>query len=1199
MSAVISPIVGQVGARPGALAVAPPPIEAGNPFRGLAQYQRNDALFARDKDTELIQSRLWSSRVTIMFAGSGVGKSSFLNAKLIPSLEQIFRPEHVAVPDANSWARVDPRKALADAKAQVLAAKPTRRGSIIVLDQFEEVFQHFPTPVLLREFGQELATIAEEESGHNIRLLISLREEFLADLTSLDDFLPGVLSNYYRLRRLTARQAKSIVENTAALAGVPVDAKVEALVRDLSSLDRGQKRSGGVFIDPPYLQIVCHRVWNREHPTGQTPFLWSYAEGEAEGELKAYCREKLAGLARGQRAVVRKALQHLTGPHEAKKCARVNDIACEAHIGNVETLVSALDILAAPDTRILRKWEESAASDWAQQNPGKPRGVYQLYHDMYAPMLWQWKEQQEHHERRRSIAVTLGISAALLFFVVWPAALRLMVTRPVNLPSYGNADEFSAVLDMRNAFGRTMVLRTVGDRIWQHYINKLTTLSALKLDMDGAITYRLAGLASSGRRAAQSDVAGALGPARHLAGTLSNLKGAADAVVVKNRGPQPVVIIGTSDGEIVEWVPGERKGKYRRLVVGTESDEPGAPAVQPWILCLSPDGERAVAARTPLKSESADTGTAAAQRSDVMIETFSTRTGRPIEDAAVLPLPSPARSPGGSSALEQIASSIDRRAAFADMRASCEAGGARFAVMNAQAAAVFDGPRHWTIAESDVRQAAFLGDVVVLASTEIDGVSLRLRAWRLAVDGKGRALPAVLLNLASTSLPWSARLLVRDSRHVLAVRNNAWMWIAPAGGEAMTEAQVLPFDPYADPYSTPGQAYGARPPQMVPQAYDAGRDLVVLTDDVGRIAFSHARRDPLRYSVLPITEQRGANPSGRQLAEASRKSLASGLVASIDEVGTVVRVWRVPADDEPIVAMSVPSPLAAAPVDACPKATQDHDVYCSVGNTWVARVPRVPSDRDKPSGRMTITIERSAPAARMNAWSVEVDADSSPRGVLVSSTGERIVVMLNDGFVYAEQITASSPSKVTENVYAAVFGPGPHRITLLTTDEVKIYDAASMAANRPEWRAPCAALTHWFVPKADESSVLLYSRFWTHRIEPSTGYAKLMGKLTRGGQVWPQVTSVLADAMIDQSQFLPRDGGDRRLVQDGDAVDETHRQFADVEHFEGAASIPHWLGTLAVRSCLARAPTLVSDWRGALCLWEGVSGRRAGVGLGG
>jgi hypothetical protein len=129
--------------------------------------------------------------------------------------------------------------------------------------------------------------------------------------------------------------------------------------------------------------------------------------------------------------------------------------------------------------------------------------------------------------------------------------------------------------------------------------------------------------------------------------------------------------------------------------------------------------------------------------------------------------------------------------------------------------------------------------------------------------------------------------------------------------------------------------------------------------------------------------------------------------------------------------------------------------------------------------------------------------------------------------------------------------------------------------------------------------VLLYSRFWTHRFAQSTGYAKLMGRLTRSGQVWPQVTSVLADGMIDHSQFLPRDGGDRRLVQGEDVVDETHRQFADVEHFEGAVSIPHWLGTLAVRSCLVRAASLSHDWRDALCTWERVSGRRAGVGLGG
>jgi hypothetical protein len=292
--------------------------------------------------------------------------------------------------------------------------------------------------------------------------------------------------------------------------------------------------------------------------------------------------------------------------------------------------------------------------------------------------------------------------------------------------------------------------------------------------------------------------------------------------------------------------------------------------------------------------------------------------------------------------------------------------------------------------------------------------------------------------------------------------------------------------------------------------------------------------------------------------------------------------------------------LTGGCADGCPPASFDHDVYCSVGNAWVARVPRLRSDRDKQSGKVAITIEPNPTVTPTDRWSIEVDADSPPRGVLVSSTGERVVVMLNDGFLYAEQLTASSPSRVSENVYAAVFGPGPHRITLLTTtDEVKIYDAPNMAANRPEWRAPCASLLHWFVPKTDESSVLLYSRFWTHRLEPSTGYAKLMGKLTRGGQVWPQITSVLADGMIDQSQFLPRDGGDKRLVQDGDAVDETHRQFADVEHFEGAASVPHWLGTLAVRSCLVRAASLSNDWRGALCNWEVVSGRRAGVGLGG
>jgi len=57
-----------------------------NPFLGLKPYELEDRkkLYGRDKDLILMKDRIFSARTTLLFAGSGVGKTSFLNAKIRP-----------------------------------------------------------------------------------------------------------------------------------------------------------------------------------------------------------------------------------------------------------------------------------------------------------------------------------------------------------------------------------------------------------------------------------------------------------------------------------------------------------------------------------------------------------------------------------------------------------------------------------------------------------------------------------------------------------------------------------------------------------------------------------------------------------------------------------------------------------------------------------------------------------------------------------------------------------------------------------------------------------------------------------------------------------------------------------------------------------------------------------------------------------
>lgn len=60
------------------------------PYKGLESFQLEDGelFFGRDQDAKRLSAHILSSRFTLLHAPSGVGKTSLLNAKVIPDLEQ-------------------------------------------------------------------------------------------------------------------------------------------------------------------------------------------------------------------------------------------------------------------------------------------------------------------------------------------------------------------------------------------------------------------------------------------------------------------------------------------------------------------------------------------------------------------------------------------------------------------------------------------------------------------------------------------------------------------------------------------------------------------------------------------------------------------------------------------------------------------------------------------------------------------------------------------------------------------------------------------------------------------------------------------------------------------------------------------------------------------------------------------------------
>src|SRR5215218_5869980 len=200
-----------------------------SPYPGLSPYDEGDAdrFFGRRRERDLVVADLLTSRLTVLYGPSGVGKSSLLRAAVLPRLRQgdglPAGGSRRVVAFVDAW-HDDPARAVGAAAGadgdpgaaevpfdEALAQLMLRTGGILllVLDQFEEYFlYHGGDDDRLRVGLPRVLARADVRA----RVLVSLREDALAGLDRLDGAGSPLFGNLLRLGPLSDAAARKAIE---------------------------------------------------------------------------------------------------------------------------------------------------------------------------------------------------------------------------------------------------------------------------------------------------------------------------------------------------------------------------------------------------------------------------------------------------------------------------------------------------------------------------------------------------------------------------------------------------------------------------------------------------------------------------------------------------------------------------------------------------------------------------------------------------------------------------------------------------------------------------------------------------------------------------------------------------------------------------------------------------------------------------
>ena len=372
-------------------------VDAQHPWLGLASFTEATRawFFGREDEVAELARRVQRKLLTILFGQSGLGKTSILRAGIVPRLRrQGYCPVYVRIDysrDAPAPAEQIKQAIVRETRASgewtqtgVAASGESlweflhhrddvlrdQSGAplipLLIFDQFEEVFTLAQSDEAGRrhaaQFIEDLADLVENRAPRAVealieqddaaaerfdfaradyRILIALREDYLAHLEGLKGKMPSITQNRMRLGRMTGAQALAAVRNPG---GSLVSEEVaEAIVRFVA----GGPELANAEVEPSLLSLICRELNNARIAQGREEISADLLAGSRDTILSEFYERALADQPAGVRQVIEDNLLTESGYRESLAEERLvkQFAAAGAPPGTLATLV---------DRRLLR-----------------------------------------------------------------------------------------------------------------------------------------------------------------------------------------------------------------------------------------------------------------------------------------------------------------------------------------------------------------------------------------------------------------------------------------------------------------------------------------------------------------------------------------------------------------------------------------------------------------------------------------------------------------------------------------------------------------------------------------------------------------------------------------------------------------------------------------------------------------------------